>query len=750
MVKAQERAERKAEKAAQKAGLGSAKSMKASASLLSAFVQRPAGAAPSPAVAVAADRPAPSPAAAPGVRDLSRRLSEERAREVDEAMRGGLPEEARGAAWEGLLGRWRREGGQRRRVWGRPPAWARRRGAAAGEDGVEAALVRRFGCGGAALRATASTHRRKFLWFAIRGDDGDVSAPVRPPFYGSWSRRPAACGPRCPFAREADGARLLTSFTHAGLAPPTEGYDPYDCLSDEDWEAEPEGEELGVEEDGEDLGAESEGDMSGVVEDGYLSADEGVFGEDETTAEAEAEVAMPAQVPGRDRGRAAAQAAMLEQLDARIAAGRHANRPVVVSRLAVPTSCAALSADPALLAALEAIVLCPGAIAVPAADADAAAGPAPAAGPSALAAGTAPAAKPGRAARPFPDSLLAPLLCHLACSTEGLHKSIDAFLAALASAPPSEPGFRAPSKEALRAKVREVAELIRGRWFLRKEAVESAGLTEAELRALPGAACEVRSAGALALLMAERANARAAARDGREARARGAEAGAGEAAVDLGGAPDEEAVAAARAAPEAAWAALATAVEAAGAGGRASQAGLAAALAVLDPQSLDDARVLSAAPASALSQLLNAAGQPRSAAALRQALARGAANVAVALSLRSPGAPGTSLSEAVAAAGAAGAAVSLAACLDQSMPDEGVCAALELGATVAKAAREEGVTNGPLTQLRQAMLGSRDLVPAAGAAAVHRGPSVASRALMCIAEMVRVAGCCGSTRGEGR
>ena len=93
----------------------------------------------------------------------------------------------------------------------RPPA--RHPGAGA----LAARLEREYG-GGAAL-AALPVWRRKFLWFPADGS-------ARPPYYGSWSRASAAVTGRRPLARDA----LME----------------YELMSDQEWEEEPEGEDLSV------------------------------------------------------------------------------------------------------------------------------------------------------------------------------------------------------------------------------------------------------------------------------------------------------------------------------------------------------------------------------------------------------------------------------------------------------------------------------------------------------------------------
>ena len=221
------KAAEEAEKKAHKSGFRSVEALGKSRNFMDRFVKkRPAAATPEPARGPASASASPGSATRPPRKleyhelfspppaHLRLAPGEARTRELDAALAAPLAAGAAQAAARATLDGWRGRPA-RRRARGLPPTWARRPGADAGA--LAARLEREYG-GGAAL-AALPVWRRKFLWFPADGS-------ARPPYYGSWSRGSAAVTGRRPLARDA----LMD----------------YELMSDQEWEEEPEGEDLSV------------------------------------------------------------------------------------------------------------------------------------------------------------------------------------------------------------------------------------------------------------------------------------------------------------------------------------------------------------------------------------------------------------------------------------------------------------------------------------------------------------------------
>jgi len=819
--------EKKNSKLAKVTGMGSVTALKKGASMLSAFVKKaedpsPAPAAKTvavtnaagmtivvveedaatPAAAAAMDVDAPAPGAATP-RDPAASIVappedlERRAAEIDAALASGMGAAEIDAAFASTVARWRSLGQQRRRVRGRPPAWARKASAGWGasssqsSDDVQVVLSSRFGDVDV---SSVATFRRKFLWFKEILDK-----PSRPPFYGSWTKRAERCGPRNPLAKEDDVTLLLNGFTEMGAAmPPAEDYDPYDYVSDLEWEEEdPNGEDLGgADEDEGD--ADEEEDDSMVVEDGYLSADEGVF-EDEDGQEISSH--------WRAGGGAAEAAGPVAQIEARVAAAKRANRPTVLT-----------AADGDMLEALEAITLAPElriCLEPPpepegtkvkcgachhctnpshkkpcmnpqyVGDGDEARGDGRGDGPAAG------LSRRGPKKTDVPPELVAGLCEHLVRNPRmTVGKITDTFVEAAsarvagAGAGADDGAPVAVTKAAVRAKVKAVAEHVggpsAGRWYLRREALAEAGVDEAALAARLGAdaAGAVLPAADIGRLVADRAaeaeRRKQEAREKAEARDRAraekkAAADAGAMANLLGGARKGEGKGKGKAAaargpalaplakdvvvsdPAAAWGALVAAVEALG-----SPAGArGASLSVLDPECLAEAAVLRAVPEGVVSALLGAATDGSVPEGVRADMARGANNVVRALCGRTgagdadgagAGAGGGDGEALLArAAGAGGADGLLAAALAALAGGPGALPGAPAGDAVAAPALEmlhallqaaaggAAAAGGVAAGVRRGVCARG--VDALAAAATFRAPGVSSRAMMCIAAL---------------
>ncbi|KAK9846650.1 hypothetical protein WJX81_008416 [Elliptochloris bilobata] len=346
------------EKKAQKKGFKSAKALDKSRSFMDRFVKK-APASPEAARGTASASTSPVSAARqprrlefpyhqlfsppPGHQRLA--AGEARTAELDAALARPLESDELDDAQRCILEHWR---GRARfvRVKGMPPTWARKAGADAAS--LAALLEREYG-GGSGL-AELPMWRRKYLWFS-----GDGSK--RPPYYGSWSRASNVVTGRRPLARD-------------------DSMD-YEVMSDQEWEEEPDGEDLS---DGEADEEEEEPEESGgdgfVVGDAYLSDDEGLhsgcLGLDDLAAElhldAAADEATSAERPAAAESVARErQTALLEEA---LRQARRKHLPLLVSRLPSagrgvggaagnPDHARCQLADAALLDALQAHVVNP-------------------------------------------------------------------------------------------------------------------------------------------------------------------------------------------------------------------------------------------------------------------------------------------------------------------------------------------------------------------------------------------------------
>eukprot|EP00884_Botryococcus_braunii_P007750 jgi/Botrbrau1/16977/Bobra.49_2s0037.1 len=287
------------------AGFGSAKKMEKSRSLMAAmFLKTPAPSQrPSPA---GATPPVPSPFGShpepralsfhdlfsPAPEDL--RLQAPIAARTDRTTSDLIASVAGADLREEIIQHWKRLP-KHRRVWGLPPSWARRHNVMERVEQLK----------GSGSLSGARLWRRKFIWFP-------ADSP-RPPYYGSWSKSSQDVRPRQPFGKD--------------------GIMDYDVMSDQEWEEEPEGEELSDNEIDEEEDEEGSLDGGFVVQDGYMSEDEGIQSPDNDLDDLCAE--LEGSVSGGPEGKLADPAASRQWalLEATLEKSRRCNRPLIISRL---------------------------------------------------------------------------------------------------------------------------------------------------------------------------------------------------------------------------------------------------------------------------------------------------------------------------------------------------------------------------------------------------------------------------------
>ncbi|CAG9461023.1 unnamed protein product [Pedinophyceae sp. YPF-701] len=483
----QQMEEKKAQRKADKLGFGSAKTLKKSQAFFSRFTAAPAAASPTAAPAT------------PGAPDAARRASLPSATATahatphltndppaprDDAIDAGLKAEGVDvdAAFRAALAGWRQAAERRRtraRTVGLPPSWQRRPGAPPLAEIHDA----RFGAASEVALAGVLTWRRKLLWFPADSE--------RPAFFGSVAARPTACAARRPLAKEPEL--------------------DYDYMSDQDWEPEPEGEALDgdINNDGDDM-EEDEAD-SFVVQDDAMSdgdAAESVGhdgGADVDVACVEEAAAVLAANPETTQARRA-RLTLLTQLGIALDQAPRTNRALVLTRdAAAPAPTSVLGGrsgnnNSLLLGAIPVgLLMAPGAINLDAskafldpsaAKAKDGAGDAASAGAKGAEGSRGAANAPGRKKKPFPDALCAALITTMATNpTLQVNKLTDAFVAAH-----PDQGL---TKAGTKSKIKDVGEHMQGRWFVRREHVEAAGLTEAGLMGLDNAALTVQAAAEL-------------------------------------------------------------------------------------------------------------------------------------------------------------------------------------------------------------------------------------------------------------
>lgn len=331
LEKEKEREQRKLEKTGL-VGFGSVRSIQKSRNAFTSFFKKTPAESLKPTVAQPATTPqTDSPlrvrtldnAFSPRGEDPPRLSLDDRgaAEKIDRDLERRDTVEAVQAKFESLLRKWKSHP-RHKHVRGLPPSWARRMAAQAqplvyDDDDLACTMW-----------------RRKFLWFpAFIGDDGlGYPQPHWPPYYGSWTKRSAAIKPRRPFAKD----------------PQLD----YQAMEDEEWEPEPDGDNLSDEDvDEDDVGPEDSGngDMGYIVPDGHMSDDEGLsdvqqdidnlcVSEDDAISERRGDELMI-------------------RLEAALKKARQVGKPLVISRLpnADDTSSysGCLVGDPSLLAALQ-------------------------------------------------------------------------------------------------------------------------------------------------------------------------------------------------------------------------------------------------------------------------------------------------------------------------------------------------------------------------------------------------------------
>ncbi|KAK9827015.1 hypothetical protein WJX74_003610 [Apatococcus lobatus] len=183
-----------------------------------------------------------------------------------------------------------------KRPWGLPPSWACRRGS---HEALEQKLA-------GLCHDDVKLFRRKFLWHSADSR--------RPPLYGSFTTG----------SKVVSGRRPLNQDTALD----------YEVMSDEDWESEPEGEDVDMDNEGEadtDGEADSQAD-SFVVADGYLSESERMDLDDIAAAvgdEACSDLSQEADVAGE-----AAARQSFRMLEAAMERARAAEKPLFISALA--------------------------------------------------------------------------------------------------------------------------------------------------------------------------------------------------------------------------------------------------------------------------------------------------------------------------------------------------------------------------------------------------------------------------------
>ncbi|CAL8461841.1 g1372 [Coccomyxa elongata] len=335
-AKEAEKEKQRAEKEAAKTGFHSQTALSKSRNLMNKFFKTPAksageangaGSSQLPKTPLSAQplrhpfhdlfTPAPERARLPKPRDISEEFDEAMAaakqRPVEELLEG-MHQILR--SWKSKL--------RHRPIRGLPPSWARMR--------TPEEHVAEFG-----RLDKAKLWRRKFLWFADS---------KRPAYYGSWSHASLTVKGRRPLAKDDEL--------------------DYEVMSDEEWEEEPEGENLSDDDmEEEDTDVEDSCGDGFVVPNGYISEDEGVGSVQQDLDELCAELDDDATGADMAAGGDAVQRDRLRLLNAALDRATRANRPIIISRLPAPAApssqdCARtghLTGDPALLCALQPLVL---------------------------------------------------------------------------------------------------------------------------------------------------------------------------------------------------------------------------------------------------------------------------------------------------------------------------------------------------------------------------------------------------------
>ena len=168
--------------------------------------------------------------------------------------------------------------------------------------------------------------RRKFIWHPADS--------ARPPYCGSCTKPPAPVGPRRFAAKHPDL--------------------DYDVASDEEWEEEPEGEDLSDADDADDDDDRASGATAATAGDGFLVADDYVSG-----ADGDDSGFGGAAVSGLPAGASAYMRLLAAQLDT----ARRGGRLALVSRLGVgdappPSSTTAHTSAPATTAPTKGVLQC--------------------------------------------------------------------------------------------------------------------------------------------------------------------------------------------------------------------------------------------------------------------------------------------------------------------------------------------------------------------------------------------------------
>ncbi|BDA41437.1 probable chromatin assembly factor 1 subunit FSM at N-terminal half [Coccomyxa sp. Obi] len=335
-AKEAEKEKQRAEKEAAKTGFHSQTALSKSRNLMNKFFKTPAksageaggaGSSQLPKTPLSAQplrhpfhdlfTPAPERARLPIPRDISE--------EFDEAMAAAKqrPMEELVEGMQQILRSWKSKP-RHRPIRGLPPSWARMR--------TPEEHLAEFG-----RLDKAKLWRRKFLWF---------TDSKRPAYYGSWSRASLTVKGRRPLAKDAEL--------------------DYEVMSDEEWEEEPEGENLSDDDmEEEDTDMEDSCGDGFVVPNGYISEDEGVGSVQQDLDELCAELEDDAMGADMAAGGEAVQRDRLRLLNAALDRATRANRPIIISRLPAPALPSSqdsartghLTGDPALLCALQPLVL---------------------------------------------------------------------------------------------------------------------------------------------------------------------------------------------------------------------------------------------------------------------------------------------------------------------------------------------------------------------------------------------------------